>query len=154
MKKTRISELMSGDVKSCRASDSMAEAARLMWEGDCGCAVVTDAEDRAVGMITDRGLCMAAHTRGLPLADMTVAEAMSRELHACRAEDALQTAEDLMAEKQVRRLAVVSEDGRPVGVLSLNDLARRAEREARSRAPAVTQAEVARVLAATSQPRL
>jgi len=49
---------------TCSAEDSLAEAARLMWERDCGSVMVTEPNGRLVGIITDRDICMAAYTRG------------------------------------------------------------------------------------------
>jgi CBS-domain-containing membrane protein len=99
-----------------------------MWENDCGCVPITDPVRRVVGMLTDRDVCMAAYTQGRPLAEMAVASAMSHTVVACRVGDSVATAERLMREKRVRRLAVVGTNGRLAGVLSLSDIASRARR--------------------------
>jgi CBS domain-containing protein len=103
----------------------MAEAARIMWEHDCGIVPVVDAEGRPVGIVTDRDLCMAAYTRNEPLSRMPVRDVMAREIHCCRTDDDESAVHAAMRAYQVRRLPVVDADGRLQGIVSLNDLALR-----------------------------
>jgi CBS domain-containing protein len=124
----KVEQVMIRDVKLCRVEESLNDAARVMWDHACGCVPVVDADDRVVGVLTDRDVCMAAYTRGLPLGDMTVSSAMSRQVFACHVGDALDTAEAIMREHQVRRLPVLGFGDRIVGILSLSDIAREAER--------------------------
>ena len=124
----KVEQVMTRDVKLCRVEESLNDAARVMWDHACGCVPVVDADDRVVGVLTDRDVCMAAYTRGLPLGDMTVSSAMSRQVFACHVGDALDTAEAIMREHQVRRLPVLGFGDRIVGILSLSDIAREAER--------------------------
>lgn len=123
----KVEQVMTRDVKLCHVEESLNDAARVMWDHACGCVPVVDAEDRVVGVLTDRDICMAAYTRGLPLGDMTVASAMAREVFACHVGDALDTAEAIMRAHQVRRLPVLGFEDRVVGILSLSDIAREAE---------------------------
>ena len=58
---------MTRDVKTCTIHDSLNGAARIMWDHDCGCAPVVDAHGKLVGIVTDRDICMAAYTQGVPL---------------------------------------------------------------------------------------
>jgi CBS domain-containing protein len=138
---------MQSEVATCTPGDALSEAARLMWERDCGCVPVVagDGSGRVVGMITDRDLCMAAFTRGMRLSEVSVASAMASRVHACRPEDPVSVAEEVMRSNQVRRVPVVDADGRLAGIVSLADVA-----EAGLRAPA---AEVARTLEAICRPR-
>jgi CBS domain-containing protein len=99
-------------------------------------------------MITDRDACMAAYTQGLPLQSIPVSRAMSRQVFSCRPDQALEAAEKLMAEKQVRRLPVLDGEGHALGVLSLNDVAR----EAASRPGDGLASDVAKTLGAICQP--
>ena len=124
----KIESLMTRDVRTCRADDSFAEAARIMWECDCGCVPVVDAELGVVGMITDRDICMAAYTQGRSLEEGVVESAMSHDVACCRPMDDVREAEELMRALQIRRLPVVDEDNQLVGLLSLNDIACEATR--------------------------
>jgi CBS domain-containing protein len=120
-----IDDLMTRDVHACRLDDSMNEAARIMWDHDCGCVPVVDDEGRAVAMITDRDLCMAAHLRGLPLAAMSVESAASHGVVAAYEGQGVEAVELLMRKYRLRRLPVVDALGKLVGIVSLSDLARR-----------------------------
>lgn len=122
----RIEQLMSQPAITCRWNDTLNTAARLMWEEDCGVLPVVDEAGRLVGMVTDRDICMAAYTRGLPVSQIAVFGAMATQVFSCHAQEFVDAAERLMSKMQIRRLPVVDEDNRPVGVLSLADLARNA----------------------------
>jgi CBS domain-containing protein len=124
----KIEQVMTRDVKLCRPEQSLNDAARLMWDHACGCVPVVDEDDRVVGVLTDRDICMAAYTRGLLLTDMTVMSAMSREVFTCRLGDTVDVAEAIMRRHQVRRLPVLAFDDRIVGLVSLSDIADEAER--------------------------
>ena len=122
--KDSVAAVMSREVASCSPRSSLAEAARLMWEGDVGCLPVVE-HDRVVGVVTDRDACMSACLQGKPLDQIAVGAAMSRELYTCGATATFADAEQIMTVHQVRRLPVVDENGRLVGMLTLADLARR-----------------------------
>jgi CBS domain-containing protein len=141
------------EVRTVSADDSLNEAARIMWEHDCGCVPVVDQELHVVGMLTDRDICMAAYTQGVGLHEGRVSSAMSRRLFWCEPDDDLAAAEKIMREVQVRRLPVIDRDGHLVGILSLNDIARKAARDHSRRMPReVNESEVGAVLAAISEP--
>jgi len=123
-----IEKVMHQPVVTCSPEDRLDTAAGLMWERDCGALPVVEANGRVIAMITDRDICMAAYTKDLPLKAIPVSSVMSKQLFTCHPEDALSSAEKRMGEKQVRRLPVVDAQGRLVGILTLNDLAREAAR--------------------------
>jgi CBS domain-containing protein len=78
----KVEQLMTRILETITPGDSLAAAARIMWERDCGrVPVVASADDggrRLVGMVTDRDVCMAAWTQGRPLADVAVARRRER----------------------------------------------------------------------------
>lgn len=115
--------LMTQPVSVCQLGDSLEQAAQLMWESDCGAVPVVDGAGRAVAMITDRDICMAAYTQGKRLCDVTVSTAMSKCIQSCGPDDTLDQVERLMTEHQIRRIPVLDHEGHPLGILSLNDLA-------------------------------
>ncbi len=121
----QIGAVMTRDVWTCAAHDTLDHAARLMWERDCGALPVVDRDHRVVGMITDRDVCMAAYTKGKVLSHVHVSDAMARYVHTVRISDDVLHAEHAMSEFQVRRLPVIDGTGRLVGLVSLVDLARR-----------------------------
>jgi CBS domain-containing protein len=93
---------------------------------------------------------MAAYTQGEPLRGIPVSRAMAKQVFSCRPDESLDAAQRLMTVNRIRRLPVVDDEGRPLGVLSLNDIARDA---VASRGGDGAQREVARTLAAICQPR-
>jgi len=117
----RVQDLMTGSPRSCGVGHSANEAARIMWERDCGAVPVTD-EGRVVGIVTDRDICMAAYFQGVPLASIGIIQVMTRDVCTCRASDDVGAAEQLMRERQVNRLPVVDDQDVLVGMLSLCDL--------------------------------
>jgi CBS domain-containing protein len=119
-----VEDLMTPGVGSCRPFDSADRSAKIMWERDCGAVPVVDQDGRAVAMITDRDICMAALTQGRPLAEIQVSSAMSRRLWSCHPHEDVKDAEKLMRVHQVRRLPVVDAEGKLLGILSISDLAR------------------------------
>jgi CBS domain-containing protein len=124
----KVEQLMQRSVQTCRAHDALNRAAQIMWENDCGCVPVVDDAGCAIGMITDRDVCMAAYTRGRTLGEIDVGSVMTATPRACRPQDTVREAETIMCTAQVRRLPVVDNENRLVGILSLNDIALEAQR--------------------------
>jgi CBS domain-containing protein len=122
----KVSRLMTSNVYTCSPDDTLTDAARIMWDKDCGCLPVVDAERRVLAMITDRDICMAAYTQGVPLHALHVSSAMSRGLVTCSPDRSHADLERLMREKQLRRIPVVDAEGRLLGIITLGDLAHHA----------------------------
>ena len=119
-----IEKMMSKDVRTCTPSDTLNRAAQLMWEGDCGFLAVVGEQQQLVGVVTDRDLCMGAYTQGVPLWGASVSSVMSKDVQTCHGTDDAGEVEQLMREKQVRRVPVVDSSGSLVGLVTLGDLAR------------------------------
>jgi CBS domain-containing protein len=145
----KVRELMTREVATCERTASLAEAARLMWERDCGVIPVTERDGTLCGVVTDRDLCMASYLRGQGLHDLRVAQTMSPEVHAVHEDDAVVKAHQLMRKQQVRRLPVVDGQGRVRGILSLNDIALKAAVSNDTKA----EVEVARTLSSICRHR-
>ena len=120
----RVQDIMSTTVLTCHPDDSHEQAARLMWEHDCGVVPVIDEQQRMVGMLTDRDVCMGAYTSGSRLADLRVARSMATRVRSCKPEDSLEAALEAMNEARVRRLPVVDGKQHVVGLLSMGDVLR------------------------------
>jgi CBS-domain-containing membrane protein len=151
----RIEQLMHKDVGTVSADQTLNDAAKIMWERDCGCipVVAVDGARRVVAVLTDRDICMAAYTQGKSLGEIPVRTAMSHSVIACQPGDSVEDAEAILRKAQVRRLPVVDESGQLVGIVSLSDLARAAERCRGQKRPAVDEAEVTATFAAICEPR-
>lgn len=132
-----VHELMTPAPAVCTTSDHLTRAAQIMWDRDCGVVPVLDLAGQLVGIVTDRDLCMAAYTRGVALHELTVERVMSTTLTVVGPDDSLEDALEVLAEAEVRRLPVVDAQGRLVGILSLADFVRAAQRTASRRQPKV-----------------
>lgn len=123
----KADDLMTRNVRTCSPTDSLEQAARTMWDSDVGCLVVTDEEQRPIGVITDRDITMAALMQGVPLRDARVASAMSKRVLTCTPSTTVSDLEALMRSAQIRRVPVVDSRGKVVGIVALGDLARSAQ---------------------------
>lgn len=119
----RAQDLMSHPVFTCHVNDTLNVAAQRMWDHDCGALPVVNDEGILVGMVTDRDICMSAYMRGEALDSLLVNGAMSKHVVAARADEPIADVEEQMAKHKVRRLPVIDREGRPIGIISLNDLA-------------------------------
>lgn len=116
-----IREAMTPNPTSVEAGTSVEEAARKMKSEDVGSLPIVDG-DRLVGVVTDRDLAIRVLGEGKS-ADTTVGEIASKDVVTIDPQQDLQEAARLMAEHQVRRLPVVEEDGKLVGMLAQADIA-------------------------------
>jgi CBS domain-containing protein len=151
----RVANLMTSNVSSISSDNSLSTAARLMWQSDCGAIPVRDPQDdRVIGIITDRDICMATWSKGQAPGSIAVANAMSTELVTCSPHDSISTAESLMQMHKVRRIPVVDPERRLLGIISLADIARSAGATgAAGRDPDLSLEKLAATVAAISQER-
>jgi len=147
----KIQELMTKNVQTCRPTDSLSHAAQAMWEADVGCLPVVDDEQLVVGMITDRDICMAAHLRGAPLWAVPVADAMAKVVFSCAPNDKPADVIELCSDKRVRRVPIVDEAGKLLGLITLAGLAHAIE-SAKSK-PGVSAKDVCATLGAVTARR-
>jgi CBS domain-containing protein len=119
----KVDEVMTLSPRCCKPDDTLATAASLMWEADCGSIPVIDDVGHVRAVITDRDICMAALMSGEPLHAQRISSVCGDSVETCRPDDRIEDATSIMKEKQIRRLPVVSDDGRIIGIVSLNDLA-------------------------------
>ena len=109
-------------VDTIESAATAAEAADRMHQRAVGCLVVVDGEGRAVGIVTDRDLCLRAVAAERPAPHLTpVGELMSAPLHSLPAQASVADAVHVMRERGVRRLPLC-QAGRPVGLVALDDL--------------------------------
>lgn len=151
----KVQQLMTKTVSSCLPDETTNQAARIMWERDCGFVPVVEsrASQRVVGVVTDRDICIAAYTKNRPLDQIRLRDLMSTDIRSCRVSDEVSEAEQTMRSAKVHRLPVLDEAGQLLGVLSLADVAREAAREAGSKRQEVTAREIGETVAAISQAR-
>ena len=117
----QLKELMSRNVKVISPDMSIGDAAREMRDGDFGMMPVGDA-DRIIGTISDRDIAIRAVALGLGV-ETRVRDVMSKGVSSAQDTDTVAEAVRIMGDRQVRRLPVLDEDQRLVGIVALGDLA-------------------------------
>jgi len=122
-----IREVMTSDPVTLASDASAVEAARRMREADAGAMLVTEG-DELRGLLTDRDIVVRAVADGRNPAEVQVGEICSADVQALAPDDDVARAIELMRERHVRRVPVV-EGGRPVGIVSIGDLAIERDRE-------------------------
>jgi len=121
----RIADAMTRDVQVIHPNQTLFDAARIMADSDCGALPVAD-KDHLIGMVTDRDIVIRALANGKP-ADTKVQDIISPDVKYCFEEDDVDDVARNMGDLQVRRLPVVSQEKRLVGIISLGDIALAAE---------------------------
>ena len=117
----QIAEVMTSSPLTCVPDTTAAEAAHLMWEGDCGVLPVVR-ERTLVGIVTDRDLFIALATRNFRPSELTVGDVAHAPAVTCSPRDDVHQAMGKMKTHRVRRLPVVDQEGMLVGIVSMNDL--------------------------------
>jgi len=118
----RVREIMTRGVQCVGPDTTLQEAARKMRDLDVGPLPVCE-NDRLAGIITDRDITVRAVAQGLNPATTRVRDVMTPDVHYCFEDQHILEAARLMKEQQIRRILVLNNDERLVGIVSLADLA-------------------------------
>jgi CBS domain-containing protein len=117
----KVKDIMTKDVQYCTPDTTLAEAAHLMWEADCGILPVVD--DGALdGVITDRDMYIALATKNARASQLKAGAIATKTVLICAPDDDVHAALSTMKEARVRRLPVVAGDKTLTGILSMNDI--------------------------------
>lgn len=119
----RCEEIMKSEVQCLGPSDTVQKAAKVMRDSGIGFMPVCDESKNVLGVLTDRDITIRSVADDKSASSTQVESVMSRELVACRPEDDIETAQQLMAENKKSRICCVDDDGKLVGVISLSDIA-------------------------------
>ena len=138
----RVNEIMSRDVVHVAPTDSIRHAAQLMKRYDIGVLPVCD-NRRLVGMVTDRDLAIRALSAGKP-PESPIRDFTSTPAEWCFDDDAIDDIQRYMADAQLRLIPVVDHEKHLVGMVSLGDIATRADGAAHE--------ELAKTVERVSQP--
>jgi CBS domain-containing protein len=116
-----IRDVMTAHPITLPATSSVVDAARAMRDSDIGDVIVVE-NGQICGMVTDRDITVRGVAEGRNISSLTLGDICSRQLTTLSPTDSVDDAVLLMREKALRRLPVV-EGGKPVGIVSLGDLA-------------------------------
>lgn len=116
----KVREIMTAQPKTASPGTTLAAAAHLLWDADCGILPVVEGS-KLVGVVTDRDMYVALATRNKPASQITVGDVASGAVWACGPDDEVQVSLDTMKTHRIRRLPVV-DAGALVGIISMNDV--------------------------------
>lgn len=117
-----IAKIMHAPAEWVEARTPVAELARRMKAGDIG-ALPVGRNDRLIGMVTDRDLALRVLGEGRDPAQTTAEDVMTPGIVWCLTTQTVEDAMHVMEHKKIRRLPVIDEQRRLVGMLSLGDIA-------------------------------
>ncbi|HET6822372.1 MAG TPA: CBS domain-containing protein [Anaerolineales bacterium] len=125
----KCSDIMTRDVVTSTQEATIVDIAQLMKDADIGPILIVDNEtsNTLVGIVTDRDIVLKVIADGQDARTTRVGEVMSKKLVTCRADDDVDVAMKSMAQFQLRRIPVVEDNMRLVGIISQADLATRAD---------------------------
>ena len=125
----KCNEVMTKNPVCCLPDNMVAEAAKLMKSKNIGSIPVIENKQtkKLAGIVTDRDLALKIVAKGLDAKSTKVEAVMTRKVVTCRADDDLQKALDAMAEHQLRRIPVVDNDNKIVGIIAQADVATRVD---------------------------
>lgn len=121
------SEVMTSTPVCCLPNDDVVSAAKKMKRFDIGSIPIieTEKDKKLVGILTDRDLALKIVAEGRDPKSIKIEEVMTINVMACRTDDNLQKALDIMADSQLRRIPVVDSDNRIIGIIAQADVATR-----------------------------
>jgi CBS domain-containing protein len=144
----KVEDVMTRPARSCRSDASMAAAAEIMLDARCGFLPVVEESGAVIGVVTDRDICLAVAKIDRPASMIPVSQIIRRPVIGCRANDEIHKALHAMEGAHIRRLPVLDDEGRVVGVVSMTDVVARTGRPAGRGARRVTESEAVETLRA------
>jgi CBS domain-containing protein len=125
----KCNEVMTKNPVCCLPSDTVSTVAGLMKSKDIGPIPIIDNEQtkKLVGILTDRDLAVKIVADGRNPKSTKAEEVMTREVVTCHAEDDLQNALDAMSGHKLRRIPVIDNNSRIVGIIAQADVATRVD---------------------------
>jgi CBS domain-containing protein len=120
-------EIMTRGVKTVRRDSPLREVAQIMKDEDCGVVPIVDERGALVGIITDRDLVVRAFTGGKAPDQLRAGDVMTDDVECVHPEEDIHSIITLMGKRQIRRIPVVERDDRVIGIISMGDIANRAD---------------------------
>ncbi len=122
----KVKDAMHSGVTWVDPKTPVSELAKRMRDEDIG-AIPVGENDKLIGMVTDRDICCRGVADGHDPSKLTARDVMSKGIFYCRTGDDLNSALDAMSKKHIRRLTVIDDNKRMVGMLSLGDASEKAD---------------------------
>ncbi len=124
----QVNQVMHSGVTWVEPDVPLTEVAEKMRDDDIG-AIPVGNNDKLIGMVTDRDIVCRGFTNGRDFDSLTAGDVMTDNIVYCKSDEEIEDAIHLMEDKQLRRLPVIDENKRMVGMLSLGDISHKVSRE-------------------------
>jgi CBS domain-containing protein len=125
---TKVKEFMHSGVEAHQPTTPLSTIARTMKEKDIGAVPIVD-KGQLVGMVTDRDIALRALAAGRDASGLAAKDIMTKNIVCCQDSDTAQAAAQLMQDRKIRRLPVLDNSKKVIGMVSLGDLAHSAPAE-------------------------
>ena len=143
----KVKDVMTPNPKAIWLTESLADAAKEMWEHDCGVLPIIKDGRKVVGIITDRDICMATALKDRTPSSISVEEVMNGVVYSADPEEDIELALETMRKHRIRRLPVINSEGEVEGMLSINDIVLKS-RTPTGKKPELQYSEVVKTLQA------
>ncbi|MEJ7810574.1 MAG: CBS domain-containing protein, partial [Gemmatimonadaceae bacterium] len=120
-------DIMTKNPRAVRRGAGIREIAQIMRDEGTGIVPVVEESGQLLGVVTDRDIVMRALAEGRNPLELTASDVMTDDVEAVTPEESLRGVVDLMGNKQIRRVPVVDQNDRLVGIISMGDVATRAD---------------------------
>jgi CBS domain-containing protein len=150
----KVSDVMTRTPAFCTPETNLGSAVEVLWNRNCGILPVVNSDQQVISVITDRDICIALGTRNRLPGELTVGDVATQRAICCGAEEDVRSALGRMAEAKVRRLPVVSADGRLEGLLSVEDVIGRTNPEPAAKGTGLASEDVLSTLRKLYAPQL
>lgn len=127
--RVRCREIMSKNMSTIEASVSLTDAAATLRDADVGILPIVDEDCVLIGIVTDRDIVVRGVAEGMLPSDTEVSAVMSKEIHTASPDDFVFEAVRIMGDEQIRRIPIVDDDNKLVGIVSIADVALEMEDE-------------------------
>lgn len=118
----KVAEIMHPNPTCVEANETLINIAKKMKNGDFGSVIVNE-NNRSIGIVTDRDIVTKALTKNTDIKTLTAKDIMSEKLISCSANDSFETVVDKMKSHKIRRVPVLDENSKTIGIVSLGDMA-------------------------------
>ena len=150
----KVKDVMMGTPASCSAETNLGAAVEILWNRNCGILPIVNAQQRVVGVVTDRDMCIALGTRNRLAGEIAVGQVTSGKVFACKPDDDVRGALATMAQAKVRRLPVINSDGKLEGILSMDDVVAHSEARIQGKTSELSHDDVVETLKQVYRPEL
>ena len=124
---TKAKDVMTPNPVTCRETDSVYDAVRIMKERNTGVVPIVDQSGSCAGIITDRDVCLQVILNSQDPKSTPLQSVMTRQLLTCKPEDDIQDVLSQMEKRQVKRIIVIDDRKHCVGIISETDIVQRVQ---------------------------